>query len=66
MEIRVECKNKNIKVEDNVTLSRNNVIVSIEDSATEQFPVHVSHTGSINSGLMVGSMVPEQTIIQVT
>ena len=66
VEIRVECKNKNIKVEDNVTLSRNNVIVSIEDSATEQFPVHVSHMGSINSGLMVGSMVPEQTIIKVT
>lgn len=64
--IRVECKDKNIKVEDDVKLSHNNVQVSIEDSATEQFPVHVSHTGTLSDGLMVGSMVPEQTIIKVT
>lgn len=64
--IRVECKNKNIEVDEDVKLSHNNVKVSIEDSATEQFPVHVSHTGTINAGLMVGSMVPEQTIIKVT
>ncbi len=64
--IRVECKNKNIEVDEDVKLSHNNVKVSIEDSATEQFPVHVIHTGTINAGLMVGSMVPEQTIIKVT
>lgn len=64
--IRVECKNKNIEVDEDVKLSHNNVKVSIEDSATEQFPVHVSHTGTFNAGLMVGSMVPEQTIIKVT
>ena len=64
--IRVDCKNKNIEVEDDVTLSHNNVRVNIEDSATEQFPVHVSHVGTISGGLMVGSMVPEQTIIKVT
>ena len=63
--IRVECK-KNIDIDEAVTLSRNNVQVSIEDSATEQFPVHVSYSGTINDGLMVGSMVPEQTIIKVT
>ena len=66
VEIRVECKNRNIDVNEDITLSRNNVKVSIEDSATEQFPVHVSHTGTISDGLMVGSMVPEQTIIKVT
>lgn len=64
--IRVECKNKDIDVEEDVSLNVNNVKVSIEDSATEQFPVHVSHTGTISDGLMVGSMVPEQTIIKVT
>lgn len=64
--ITVECKNKNIDVSEDVTLNRNNVKVSIEDSATEQFPVHVSYTGTINEGLMVGSMVPEQTVIKVT
>lgn len=64
--IRVECKNKNIVVEEDVKLSHNNVQVNIEDSATEQFPVHVSYVGTINDGLMVGSMIPEQTIIKVT
>ncbi len=64
--IRVECKNKNIDVEEDVSLSRSNVKVSIEDSATEQFPVYVSYTGTVNDGMVVGSMVPEQTIIKVT
>ena len=64
--IRVECKNRNIIVDEDVSLSHNNVKVNIEDSATEQFPVHVGHIGTISSGLMVGSMVPEQTIIKVT
>ncbi len=64
--ISVECRNKNINVDENVTLSRSNVEVSIEDSATEQFQVHVSHTGTENDGLVVGSLVPEQTIIKIT
>ena len=64
--ITVECKNKSINIDENVSLSRSNVEVSIEDSATEQFQVHVSHTGEPNNGLVVGSMVPEQTIIKIT
>jgi YbbR domain-containing protein len=64
--ITVECKNKSINIDENVTLSRSNVEVSIEDSATEQFQVHVRHTGEPNNGLVVGSMVPEQTIIKIT
>ena len=66
VEITVECRNKNIVVDDNITLSRRNVEVSIEDSATEQFQVHVKQEGKENNGLMVGSMVPEQTIIKIT
>ncbi len=64
--ITVECKNKNINIDENVSLSRSNVEVSIEDSATEQFQIHVKHTGEPNNGLVVGSMVPEQTIIKIT
>ena len=64
--ITVECKNKSINIDENVSLSRSNVEVSIEDSATEQFQVHVRHTGDPNNGLVVGSMVPEQTIIKIT
>lgn len=64
--INVECKNRNINVNEDVTLDRSNVNVSIEDSATEQFQIIVTHTGEENDGLMVGSMVPEQTIIKIT
>lgn len=64
--ISVECRNRNINVDSDVTLDRSNVNVSIEDSATEQFQVIVSHIGKENDGLMVGSMVPEQTIIKIT
>ena len=64
--ISVDCRNRNINVDTDVTLDRSNVNVSIEDSATEQFQVIVSHIGKENDGLMVGSMVPEQTIIKIT
>lgn len=64
--ITVECANKDIVVEEDVSLSRRNVKLSIEDSATEQFPVTVKQTGTENNGLVVGSMVPEQTIIKIT
>lgn len=64
--INVECKNRNINVNEDVTLDRSNVNVSIEDSATEQFQIIVTHTGEENDGLMVGSMVPEQTIIKIS
>lgn len=64
--INVECKNRNINVNEDVTLDRSNVNVSIEDSATEQFQIIVTDIGKANDGLMVGSMVPEQTIIKIT
>lgn len=64
--ITVECANKDINVEEDVSLSRSNVKLSIEDSATEQFPVNVKQVGAANDGLVVGSMVPEQTIIKIT
>ena len=64
--INVECKNKNIDVDRDITLSRSNVEVSIEDSATEQFPIHVDYAGTPNTGLVVGRLEPEQTIIKIT
>ncbi len=64
--ISVDCKNRDIDVNEDVTLSRSNITVSIEDSETEQFPVTVTYTGSPNEGLMVGSMVPEQNVIKIT
>lgn len=64
--ISVKCKNKSIVVDEDVTLSRSNVKVSIEDSAMEQFPVYVSWTGTPNDGVVVGSLIPEQTVIKIT
>ena len=64
--ITVECKNKSINIDEQVTLSRSNIEVSIEDSVTEQFQVHVRHTGEPNNGLVVGSLIPEQTIIKIS
>lgn len=65
--INVECRNRNIIVEEDVSLSRSNVVVSIEDAATEQFPIQVTNAGTTPSeGLVVGSMVPEQTVLKVT
>lgn len=64
--ITVECRNKNINVNSDVKLARSNVKVSIEDSATEQFPVTVKAQGEPASGYYVGSMVPEQTILKIT
>ena len=64
--IMVQCKNRDINVDEDVTLDRRNVIVSIEDSATEQFPVHVAHIGTPANGLVVGNLVPEQTVIKIS
>jgi YbbR domain-containing protein len=64
--ITVQCKNRDINVDENVTLNRHNVSVSIEDSATEQFPVIVRHTGKPTDGLVVGSLVPELTVIKIS
>ena len=64
--ITVTCTNKNIVLDEDVTLNRSNVLVSIEDSASEQFPVTVTHTGILGNGLVIGSMVPEQTIIKIS
>ena len=47
-------------------MDRYNVQVSIEDSATEQFPVIVRYNGEPASGLVVGSLIPEQTVIKIT
>lgn len=63
--INVTCTNKNVKAAD-IKKSRNNVKVSIEDSATEEFNVVVKQRGTPGSGYVVGEMIPEQRVISVT
>lgn len=63
--IEVTCSNKNIKSSD-ITKSRENVVISIEDASTEQFNVVVKKTGTEGTGYVVGTMVPEQSLIQIS
>lgn len=46
--------------------SRSNVSISIEESVTEQFKVAVEQKSEPSNGLVVGSLVPEQTVVEIT
>lgn len=46
--------------------SRNNVLVSIEEEVTEQFKVSVGYTGEPASGYAVGSLLPAQSLVEIT
>lgn len=51
---------------DHIEQSRTNVLVSIEESVTEQFKVSVKTQGEPSGGLVVGSALPEQTLVEIT
>jgi YbbR domain-containing protein len=53
---------------DKIQQSRENVLVSIEEEVTEQFKVTVVDTnnGKLSDGLVVGSMIPEQSLVEIT
>lgn len=63
--IEVSCKNRKIKPSD-ITKSRENVVLSIEDASSEQFNVVVNQQGKAGTGYMVGSVIPEQNLIQIS
>lgn len=46
--------------------SRTNVLVSIEESVTKQFKVSVNTSGAPSDGLVVGPVIPEQTLVEIT
>lgn len=46
--------------------SRENVLVSIEEEMTEQFKVTANYTSQPSNGFVVGSLVPEQTLVEIT
>lgn len=46
--------------------SRKNVLVSIEEEVTEQFKVTASYTGVPADGYVVGSLLPEQSLVEIT
>ncbi len=49
-----------------VEQNRENVLVSIEESVTEQFKVAVKLQGEPEKGLVPGSVIPEQTLVEIT
>jgi YbbR domain-containing protein len=53
---------------DKIQQSRENVLVSIEEEVTEQFKVTVVDTnnGKLSDGLVIGSMIPEQSLVEIT
>ncbi len=63
--IDVTCSNRNIKTTD-ITKSRENVVISIEDAASEQFNVVVTQSGTEGSGYVVGTAVPEKSLIEIS
>ena len=62
--IEVSCSNKNIRTAD-INMSRENVVISVEDAASEQFNVVVKQNGKVADGYMIGAALPEQSLIQI-
>lgn len=63
--IEVTCSNRNVRASD-ITKSRENVVISIEDASSEQFNVVVRKTGTEGEGYVVGTALPEQSLIQIS
>lgn len=51
---------------DRIEQNRENVLVSIEESVTKQFKVAVETKGECGNGLVVGSTIPAQTLVEIT
>lgn len=63
--IEVSCSNKNVRSAD-ISLSRENVVISVEDASSEQFNVVVKQNGKVADGYMIGTALPEQSLIQIS
>lgn len=64
--VKIEVKYTGNYSIDHIEQSRTNVLVSIEESVTEQFKVSVRTEGEPSGGLVVGSALPEQTLVEIT
>lgn len=63
--IDVSCSNRNVKTAD-ITKSRENVVISIEDAASELFNVVVKQNGQADDAYVVGTALPEQSLIEIS
>lgn len=66
--IEVSCNSRNVRASEisNITKSRENVVIRIEDASSEQFNVVVNQIGQEGEGYLVGTAVPEQSLIQIS
>lgn len=66
--IEVSCTSRNVRASEisNITKSRENVVIRIEDASSEQFNVVVNQIGQEGEGYLVGTAVPEQSLIQIS
>ena len=66
--IEVSCSSRKVRSSDvlNITKSRENVVIRIEDASSEQFNVLVNEIGQEGEGYMVGTAMPEQSLIQIS
>jgi len=64
--VKIEVKYTGNYSIDHIEQSRTNVLVGIEESVTEQFKVTVRTTNKPSDGLVVGSTMPEQTLVEIT
>ncbi len=64
--VKIEVKYIGDATIERVEQNRENVLVSIEESVTEQFKVAVRTQGEPEKGLVAGSAIPEQTLVEVT
>ena len=62
--IEVSCSNRNVRTAD-ITKSRENVVISIEDAASELFNVVVKQSGQADDAYVVGTALPEQSLIEI-
>lgn len=63
--IEVSCSDKNIRTAD-IIKSRENVVISVEDASSEQFNVIVKQNGKEADGYLIGTALPEQSMIQIS
>lgn len=63
--IEVTCSDRNVRTTD-IIKSRENVVISVEDASSEQFNVVVKKNGTEGEGYVVGTAVPEQSLIQIS
>lgn len=63
--MEIECKNRDIVVDRDVTPSHTNVVLRIEDSKEEPFSITIEPEGIPNEGLIVGALTADPAVVKI-